>query len=891
MKKVIIPIIITYNKNYLKLIVDIKIRTYNMNYPTEHSATPIQQFIAKTFIIDGVRCFYPIDVNKKSSSKSDMTLEEFRMLQEGKPIMRTWNKGKENETTTEWRPVGASMTNIFEVNFANLNLFTTDIDDYQTNDEGKKVGAWDFAKTPEIFKNCPYTKSRTKGNPHFWYKIDGLDTEALKAGGFRNASKNLTFCNDGEILTNHSWEDKNGYVYNWNGEIPTIQWDELKKVMKPSEVKKWEKKANITDNTDSESSESSEVSNSMETLPIAEPPTNENIEKLALFKKLLPCYSIERLRGTGDFETGTWKRWTLAIVNTFGSSAIEDWDRVSKEKGGSTYSYAKNMEIWGQCLSMKQGKKKLGFASLIKWAKEDNLNLYNEICNPMNINWERLTHHSFALDLKERLLYESGSSSIVFTGKNKDMVGYLYNGVYWEELGLHNAEIKRKYFATMYEEYMEHFSRVAHHYDEVVQASIKNRILDLDNVNFRENVIKALQAECYIEKIEWNTKHHLFAFKDAIFDLDKGEFVEPNPKDYINYTCGYSYGKISKETLTKCKKDFDKYFETIFGNAELIAYIKKLLASFLRQENPEQKAYFWLGSGRNSKGTLTKFLQKALGRYFGELPLEFYTTQEKKQDAPNNQLVNNQFCRVHNTSEVGEDAYNVSKGQTFLSANFKRATGGDLITTRPLYAKKDETIEFRMGKQLIQTNIMPNIVGIELPENISLRERVVVIPFPYSFVDDDAQIARNPTKFKKRDDKVGEMLDNEEYKIAFITMLMENYATYKKEGLVQPKMVIDEKKKYFEGADLVKIWMDANLMEDTLNEKGEYGKKLDIRQEMFPAFNGEGSMKYTKFRSEIERLCGKRETRNGKGVFVRDGYYHLQGYKWKKDEDEDIEEE
>jgi len=859
-----------------------------MNYPTDHSATPIQQFIAKTFIIDGVRCFYPIDVNKKSSSKSDMTLEEFRMLQEGKPIMRTWNKGKENETTTEWRPVGASMTNIFEVNFANLNLFTTDIDDY-CEVEGKKVGAWDFAKTPEIFKNCPYTKSRSKGNPHFWYRIEGLDTEALKAGGFRNASKNLTFCQDGEILTNHSWENKNGFVYNWTGEIPTIQWDDLKKLMKTSEVRKWEKKANINDNTDSENSEAmseaTSVASSMETLPIEEHiPICDNNEKLLEFRKMLPCYSYERLRGTGDFETGTWKRWTLAIVNCFGASAMEDWDRVSKEKGGSTYNMGKNVEIWNQCLKMKQGKKKLGFASLVKWAKEDNQELYNQIFNPKDIDWERLTHHSFALDLKDRLLFDKGSSSIVFTGKSKDMVGYMFNGVYWEELGLHNAEIKRKYFAVMYKEYMEHFSRVAHHYDDVRQASIKNRILDLDNVNFRESVIKALQAECYIEKIEWNTKHNLFAFKDCIYDLDLGDFVEPNPEDYINYTCGYEYGKIDKETLTKCKKDFDKYFDTIFGNAELIAYMKKLLASFLRQENPEEKAYFWLGSGRNSKGTLTKFLQKALGRYFGEIPLEFYTTQEKKQDAPNNQLTNNQYCRVHNTAEVGEDTYNITKGQTFLSSNFKRASGGDLITTRPLFAKKDEMIEFRMGKPLIQTNLMPNIVGIELPENISLRERVVVIPFPYSFVDDDEQIAKNPTKFKKRDNKVKEMLDKNEYKIAFITMLMENYATYKKEGLVQPKMVIEEKKKYFEDADLVKIWLDNNVKEEIPNEKGEYTKKLDIRQEMFPSFNGEGAMKYAKFKSEVERLCGKRETRNGKGVFINAGYYYLQGYVWNKDE-------
>jgi phage/plasmid-associated DNA primase len=146
---------------------------------------------------------------------------------------------------------------------------------------------------------------------------------------------------------------------------------------------------------------------------------------------------------------------------------------------------------------------------------------------------------------------------------------------------------------------MAEFAKVEHLYDERAYA-IKKSIQQLDNVNFRESVIKLFQSICYKDKIEWNTKHHLFAFDDAIYDLEKGEFITPNPDDYINITCGYKYGNPNTNRMRLLYTEFMEYFKNVFGDINVVNYVLKLLASFLRQENPEQKAYFWLGSGRNS---------------------------------------------------------------------------------------------------------------------------------------------------------------------------------------------------------------------------------------------------------------------------------------------------
>ena len=62
------------------------------------------------------------------------------------------------------------------------------------------------------------------------------------------------------------------------------------------------------------------------------------------------------------------------------------------------------------------------------------------------------------------------------------------------------------------------------------------------------------------------------------------------------------------------------------------------------------RAYFWLGAGRNGKGTLTALLKSVLGNYFGELNLAYCTTYEKSADAPNNNLFMCRHARMLSTS-------------------------------------------------------------------------------------------------------------------------------------------------------------------------------------------------------------------------------------------------
>ena len=130
----------------------------------------------------------------------------------------------------------------------------------------------------------------------------------------------------------------------------------------------------------------------------------------------------------------------------------------------------------------------------------------------------------------------------------------------------------------------------------------------------------------------------------------------------------------------------------------------KTISSFLVQNNKEEKAYFWLGKGRNGKGTMSTLLRNTLNNYWGELNTEYYTTHKHRADEPNQNLFNCRISRLLNTSEVPIDDKSNSKVK-FINDAFNRITGNDIISARELGEKR--IAKFKAGKILIQLNDMP----------------------------------------------------------------------------------------------------------------------------------------------------------------------------------------
>jgi phage/plasmid-associated DNA primase len=150
----------------------------------------------------------------------------------------------------------------------------------------------------------------------------------------------------------------------------------------------------------------------------------------------------------------------------------------------------------------------------------------------------------------------------------------------------------------------------------------------LESSQGRKNIIDVFRQEKYVKNVVWNKNDNLVALTDCVYDLQTGLFIEPRPEQYINVSAGYALGVAKRDgvfpTLDMLLAEFAtetaylmELCKDIMGSDALTHYLMKTMATFLKQLNDEQVAYFWLGSGRNGKGTLTHLLMCALGSYFG----------------------------------------------------------------------------------------------------------------------------------------------------------------------------------------------------------------------------------------------------------------------------------
>ena len=223
-----------------------------------------------------------------------------------------------------------------------------------------------------------------------------------------------------------------------------------------------------------------------------------------------------------------------------------------------------------------------------------------------NINWD-LSEAEFAKALK-RICFND--KQVLFTGKEREADGYLFNGVYWTSLSLHNAELKKEHFDNLYKYYIKELEEIKNDIDEKIYNNLLGTIKSLNTHKTRTNVIKIFKDDNYVENVEWNKHINLFVFDDCIYNLEKGEFEEPKAENYINLSCGYNFNSdnFKKEDIQMVKNDILKIFKSIVKDDQY-SYFMKTISSFLIQNNIEEKAYFWLGKGRNGKGTMTTILR------------------------------------------------------------------------------------------------------------------------------------------------------------------------------------------------------------------------------------------------------------------------------------------
>jgi hypothetical protein len=498
-----------------------------------------------------------------------------------------------------------------------------------------------------------------------------------------------------------------------------------------------------------------------------------------------------------------------------------------------------------------------------------------------NIDWEFGLTERVVAEAMDQLYFKD---ILLFTGDGKQPDGFLFNGVFWESIGKHGLQLRQGYCNDIALYYREELEKIrgdpeCKSRDRLDQED-KKLLKDLDSFRFTESCMKWIRDAAYQETVDWNSDPDLCVFTDKVYNLKMGEFIEPSRAQFVTNTFGYAFEDGGDdEAVSEARRYIEEEFiPSIVESPEVARYIKIVMSSFLAQGNAEEKGHFWLGCGRNGKGTLSKILAMALGGYYGDLKLGFYTSEDTSPDAPNNNLYNLRNARLLGTSEVGMSTKHPDQAQSFALEKFKMLTGGDAQVARQNH--ENNQVTFTAGSVLIQTNIMPEMTGVHRAENASLRQRIEIVRFPFSFVSDMVLIAQQPEKYKPVDITIKARFEKPAYRKAFVMMLIDFHKIYREEGIIAPESIKRYKDEYFSQANKVRTWILATVREhDEVDYQDRAGMSITSLYETFTK-TGNWVTK-GQFIEEATTTLGKRnptDKTGTRGVFGSSGYYFVQGF-------------
>ena len=151
------------------------------------------------------------------------------------------------------------------------------------------------------------------------------------------------------------------------------------------------------------------------------------------------------------------------------------------------------------------------------------------------------------------------------------------------------------------------------------------------------------------------------------------------------------------------------------GDADLIAYIKRLCGYTLTGHTSEQILPFLYGTGMNGKTTLVEAFRRILGDYAADTPAE--TLLGDSHAGPQPELVRLRGARLVTAVET-------AAGGRLNETLVKRLTGGDVIAARLLYS--NAVLEFRPTFKLwLVTNNKPTI----RENSVAMWRRIHLVPF------------------------------------------------------------------------------------------------------------------------------------------------------------------
>jgi P4 family phage/plasmid primase-like protien len=444
-------------------------------------------------------------------------------------------------------------------------------------------------------------------------------------------------------------------------------------------------------------------------------------------------YLLNMLRDNRADDFHDWMRvgWALHNIDT---SMLDSWIEFSQRS--DKYKDGECETKWN---TMKD--KGLSIRSLIYWAKEDSPEEFLAFCKDEYNKCLNKTKDTNTYYLAKALHNKYGDKFVCVSVKNN--IWYEFKNHKWK-LSDNGVSLMKlicdEFINDFYELQKEHASKAQQSNDILEKEKINDynkktqKIIDkLLNITFKKQIMDEARHMFYeadfIKKLD-DTNKHLIGFENGVYDLEKEEFREGRPDDFISMSTNINYihYNMKKADVKEYINKIEKYMAQVIIDPEVREYLLLSFASCCSGENKEQKFRLITGSGSsinngsNGKSLTLSLCAKAFGDYYAACPITLITRKRGASNQASPELARMKGVRIGIFQET-DDNEDLNVGIV------KELTGGDKFMVRPLYADPFE-IQFQ-AKFFLQCNKLP----VNKARDYGTWRRIRVIEFGSRFVE------------------------------------------------------------------------------------------------------------------------------------------------------------
>jgi putative DNA primase/helicase len=281
---------------------------------------------------------------------------------------------------------------------------------------------------------------------------------------------------------------------------------------------------------------------------------------------------------------------------------------------------------------------------------------------------------------------------------------------------------------------------------------------------------------------QWDADPFLLATPDGVVDLKTGRLRPARQLDHITKTTSVGPGGA-------CPRFRNFLHRITNGDAELDAFIQRMLGYGLTGTTVEHAMFFAYGTGANGKSVLISTVAGILGDYHCTAPIEAFVASYGERHPTD--LAGLRGARLVTAIETEE-------GRRWAENKLKALTGGDRISAR--FMRQDFFEFVPKFKLLVAGNHKPSLRSVDE----AIKRRLHLIPFTVTI------------PVEERNKNLADELRPEWPGI--LAWMIEGCLEWQRIGLSPPKAVQDATENYFADQDLLSQWLEDECDAEPNNE-------------------------------------------------------------------------